>query len=122
MLIPKREERKLVPLNAYEEGAVIEGLNKIRTEQLEKDGASDFVSDLMLKIIQAPTKKARVNEAPGNYRSCIYDPTKKIRVNEAPENYRSLIPEKGGSAPSSGLLSINGEAARRSRRVRDEAR
>lgn len=57
-----KEEHKLVPLDAYEEGAVIEGLNKIRTEQLEKEGSADFVSDLMLKILQAPTKKARVRD------------------------------------------------------------
>ncbi len=55
-----KEEQKTVCLDAYEEGAVIEALNKIRTEQLEKDGAADFVSDLMLKIIQAPAKRVRV--------------------------------------------------------------
>lgn len=54
-----KDEKKTVILDVYEEGAVIEGLNKIRTEQLEKDGAADFVSDLMLKIIQAPAKKVR---------------------------------------------------------------
>ncbi len=57
-----KEEQKTVSLDAYEEGAVIEGLNKIRTEQLEKDGDADFVSDLMLKIIQAPAKKVRVRD------------------------------------------------------------
>ncbi len=57
-----KEEQKTVSLDAYEEGAVIEGLNKIRTEQLEKDGAADFVSDLMLKIIQAPAKRVRVRD------------------------------------------------------------
>lgn len=59
-----KEEQKTVSFDAYEEGAVIEGLNKIRTEQLEKEGSADFVSDLMLKIMKAPTKKVRVrNEA-----------------------------------------------------------
>jgi hypothetical protein len=57
-----KEEQKTVSLDAYEEGAVIEGLNKIRTEQLEKDGAADFVSDLMLKIIKAPAKRVRVRD------------------------------------------------------------
>ena len=59
-----RAEKKVIVFDAYEEGAVIKGLNKIRTEQLEKDECTEFVSDLMLKIIQAPTKKARSrNEA-----------------------------------------------------------
>jgi hypothetical protein len=59
-----REDKKVIGLDAYEEGAVIEGLNKIRTEKLEMDECAEFVSDLMLKIIKAPTKKAKVrNEA-----------------------------------------------------------
>ena len=57
-----KAEQKLIPLDAYEEGAVIEGLNKIRTEQLEKEGAADFVSDLMLKILHAPPKKVKVRD------------------------------------------------------------
>jgi hypothetical protein len=60
----EKEEHKLIPLDAYEEGAVIKGLNKIRTDQLERGECAEFVSDVMLKIINAPTKKARVrNEA-----------------------------------------------------------
>ncbi|MCL2818046.1 MAG: hypothetical protein FWD39_06655 [Clostridiales bacterium] len=54
-----KAEQKRIVLDPDEEGAVIAGLNKIRTEQLEKDGAADFVSDLMLKIIRAPQRKAR---------------------------------------------------------------
>lgn len=54
-----REEQKTISLDVYEEGAVIEALNKIRTEQLENQKPADFVSDLMLKIIQAPAKKTK---------------------------------------------------------------
>ena len=54
-----KEEQKTISLDAYEEGAVIEALNKIRTEQLGSLRSADFVSDLMLKILQAPTKKTR---------------------------------------------------------------
>ena len=54
-----KDEQKTVRLDIYEEGAVIEGLNKIRTEKLEKAECAEFVSDLMLKIIRAPAKKAR---------------------------------------------------------------
>ena len=57
-----KEEQKTINLDAYEEGAVIEGLNKIRTEQLNKEESADFVSDLMLKILKAPTKKVRVRD------------------------------------------------------------
>ena len=54
-----REEQKTISLDVYEEGAVIEALNKIRTEYLENQKSADFVSDLMLKIIQAPAKKTK---------------------------------------------------------------
>ena len=57
-----KEEQKSINLDAYEEGAVIAGLNKLRTDQLNKEESADFVSDLMLKIIQAPTKKVRVRD------------------------------------------------------------
>jgi hypothetical protein len=52
-------EKKTVNLDAYEEGAVIEGLNRIRTEKIEKSECTEFVSDLMLKIIRAPLRRAR---------------------------------------------------------------
>lgn len=55
-------ELKTVHLDAYEEGAVIEGLNKLRTEQLDGRKSSDFVSDLMLKIIRTPAKKGKVRD------------------------------------------------------------
>lgn len=54
-----REEKKVIPIDTYEEGAVIEGLNKIRTEQLEQGKDTDFVNDLMLKIIRTRPKKVR---------------------------------------------------------------
>lgn len=54
-----KEEQKTISLDVYEEGAVIEALNKIRTEQLENQKSADFVSDLMLKILQAPAKKTK---------------------------------------------------------------
>ena len=57
-----REEKKVIGFDAYEEGAVIEGLNRIRTEKLEKDECTEFVSDLMLKIIRAPTKTVRIRD------------------------------------------------------------
>jgi len=57
-----KEEKKVIGFDAYEEGAVIEGLNKIRTEQIEKDECAEFVSDLMLKIIRTPARKARMRD------------------------------------------------------------
>ena len=55
-------EQKKVTLDAYEEGAVIEGLNKIRTEKLDKGECAEFVSDLLLKIIRTPSRKGKVRD------------------------------------------------------------
>ena len=52
-------EQKKIHLDPYEEGTVIEGLNKIRSEKLEKGECAEFVSDLMLKVIRTPFRKAR---------------------------------------------------------------
>ena len=62
MMFAVKEETKIVPLDVYEEGAVIEGLNKIRTEKVERGEDADFVSDVMLKILQAPSKKTKVRD------------------------------------------------------------
>ena len=53
------DSTKVVRFDAYEEGAVIEGLNKIRTEQLDRGETADFVSDIILKIIRAPARKGK---------------------------------------------------------------
>jgi hypothetical protein len=50
-------EHKNIPLDAYEEGAVIEGLNRLRSEQLSQGECADFVSGVMLKIIQTPSRR-----------------------------------------------------------------
>jgi len=57
-----KEEQKTIRLDMSEEGAVIKGLNKVRTEQLEQKGSAEFVSDLMLKILQTPARKVRVRD------------------------------------------------------------
>ena len=57
-----KEGRKTVRFDPYEEGAVIDGLNRIRTERLEKGECTEFVGDLMLKIIRAPARKGKVRD------------------------------------------------------------
>lgn len=57
-----KEEQKLIPIDVYEEGAIISGLNEIRNRELENDKPTDFVDDLMLKILHTPPKKVRVRD------------------------------------------------------------
>jgi len=58
------EQRKTVSLDAYEEGAVISALNDMRNKGIAEKKSTDFVDDLILKIIRTPRRKAKVrNEA-----------------------------------------------------------
>ena len=57
-------ETKTIKLDSLEEDLVIKSLNKIRTERLSDNKCDRDVSEVMLKILQAPVRKARKrNEA-----------------------------------------------------------
>ena len=59
-----KEEQRMVALDVYEEGAVITALNDLRNKEIAEEKAADFTSDLILKIMSAPVRKARKrNEA-----------------------------------------------------------
>jgi len=59
-----KEEQRVVKLDQYEEGAVITALNDMRKKGLSENECTEFVDDLMLKILRSPQKKVRVrNEA-----------------------------------------------------------
>ncbi|MFT9055962.1 MAG: hypothetical protein ABF449_04955 [Ethanoligenens sp.] len=57
-----KEERRIVDLDRYEEGAVITALNEMRNEQLEEKQSTDLVDETLLKILHAPSKKVRVRD------------------------------------------------------------
>jgi hypothetical protein len=57
-----KEEQRVVALDSYEEGAVITALNDMRNKDLEDKKSTDFVDDLLLKILHAPQKKVRVRD------------------------------------------------------------
>ncbi|GHT86781.1 hypothetical protein FACS18947_6870 [Bacteroidia bacterium] len=57
-----KEEKVVVELDPYEEGAVITALNDMRNKELEKQEPTDFVDELLLKILHAPGRKVRVRD------------------------------------------------------------
>jgi len=57
-----KEEIKTVTLDPYEEGAVITALNEMRNKGLSEKECTEFVDDLMLKILRTPQKKVRVRD------------------------------------------------------------
>jgi hypothetical protein len=54
------DEKKYIGLDAYEEGAVIRALNEMRTKELADGKPTDVETELILKIIHAPTRKAGI--------------------------------------------------------------
>ncbi|HCC34780.1 MAG TPA: hypothetical protein DEQ02_03780 [Ruminococcaceae bacterium] len=57
-----KEEKVILELDPYEEGAVISALNELRNKELENQKPTDFVDDLLLKVLHAPQKKVRVRD------------------------------------------------------------
>ena len=59
-----KEEKRILALDQYEQGVVINALNKIRNDLLEEQRPTDIVDEVLLKTIDAPVKKVRSrNEA-----------------------------------------------------------
>ena len=55
-----KEERKVIGLDPYEEGAVLLALNDMRNKQLKGKESTDFLDALLLKVLRAPNKKVKV--------------------------------------------------------------
>ena len=59
-----KEEKRILALDQYEHGVVINALNTIRNDLLEEQRPTDIVDEVLLKTIDAPVKKVRSrNEA-----------------------------------------------------------
>lgn len=58
-----KEEKHLLALDKYEHGVVINALNEMRNDLLEKKRPTDIVDEVLLKAIDAPMKKVRCRDA-----------------------------------------------------------
>ena len=54
-----KEEKRVLTLNRYEHGVVINALNEMRNDLICKDHSTDIVDEVLLKTIDAPVKKYR---------------------------------------------------------------
>lgn len=52
-----KEEERVLTLDDYEYGVVVNALNEMRNELIKEDRPTDAVDELLLKTIDAPTKK-----------------------------------------------------------------
>ncbi len=54
-----KEEKRVLTLNRYEHGVVVNALNEMRNDLICEDRATDIVDEVLLKTIDAPVKKHR---------------------------------------------------------------
>lgn len=55
----ERTEKRVLTLDRYEHGVVINALNEMRNDLLEEARPTDIVDEVLLKVIDAPTKKEK---------------------------------------------------------------
>ena len=55
----ERTEKRVLTLDRYEHGVVINALNEMRNDLLEEERPTDMVDEVLLKVIDAPTKKEK---------------------------------------------------------------
>ena len=53
------EEVKVLTLDSDEQQLMVRSLYELRNSQLEKNGPVELVEDLLLRVIDAPTKKEK---------------------------------------------------------------
>jgi predicted N-formylglutamate amidohydrolase len=54
-----KEEKRVITLDEYEHGVMVNALNELRNDLIEEQRSTDAVDDLLLKTIDAPTKKQK---------------------------------------------------------------
>ncbi|TCX48954.1 hypothetical protein [Dehalobacter sp. 14DCB1] len=55
----KKEEERVLTLDDYEYGVVVNALNELRNDLIEEKRPTDAVDELLLKTIDTPTKKQK---------------------------------------------------------------
>lgn len=57
-----KEEKRVLELDRYEHGMVINALNEMRNDLIGESRPTDIVDELLLKTIDAPTKKGKIRD------------------------------------------------------------
>lgn len=97
----EKTEKRVLTLDRYEHGVVINALNEMRNDLLEEERPTDIVDEILLKAIDAPTKK--------------------IRIFGVPEKSGDFL-GRGGATERASFCPDGAKRAERSLRRRDEAR
>ena len=59
-----KQEKRVLTLDRYEHGVVVNALNEMRNDLLEEERPTDIVDEVLLKVIDAPAKKVRIFGGP----------------------------------------------------------
>jgi hypothetical protein len=54
-----KDEERVLTLDNYEYGVVVNALNELRNDLIKDERPTDVVDELLLKAIDAPTKKQK---------------------------------------------------------------
>ena len=58
----EKEEKRVLTLDRYEHGVVVNALNELRNDLLGEQRSTDIVDEVLLKAIDAPTKKVKCRD------------------------------------------------------------
>lgn len=59
-----KQPKRHIVLDDSEWRAIVKGINEYRKQVIDEKGCVEVINELMLKIINAPTKKIKVLEGP----------------------------------------------------------
>lgn len=54
------EEQRVVILNKYEYGMIINSLNELRTKLIRDNKSTEFVNELLLRLLNIPIRKRTI--------------------------------------------------------------
>lgn len=54
------EEQRVVTLNKYEYGLIINSLNELRTKLIRENKSTEFVNELLLRLLNIPIRKRTI--------------------------------------------------------------
>lgn len=52
-----KQEKRVLTLDRYEHGVVVNALNEMRNDLLEEERPTDIVDEVLLKVIDAPHRR-----------------------------------------------------------------
>ena len=59
--IQAMSDKRILKLDKYEHGVLVNALNRFRTDLINEDQSTDAVDDVLIKAIDAPSRKEKRN-------------------------------------------------------------